>query len=164
MVTSVFWFVLTGAVGAVLVPWWLTGWQARQPYPFWGFVRVLGVALIAVGWLPPVHVFGQFVRAGGTPMPGAMTTRLVVTGLNGYVRNPIYLGVLAIFIGEALLLGQGGLFVYAVAAWAGVAAFVRWYEEPALARRFGADYEVYRGAVPAWIPRLHPWNPSSTAQ
>ena len=71
VVTSVFWFVLTGGVGAVLVPGWLTGWQARQPYPYWGFVRVLGIVLIALGLIPPVHVFAQFVRAGGTPMPGA---------------------------------------------------------------------------------------------
>ena len=159
VLTSVLWFVLTGGVGAVVVPWWLTGWQVRQPYPYWSVVRVLGVILIALGLIPPVHVFGQFVRAGGTPMPGAMTTRIVVSGFNRYVRNPIYLGAVSIFIGEALLLGQARLLVYAVAAWASVAAFVRWYEEPALARRFGADYEVYRGAVPAWIPRLHRWNP-----
>jgi protein-S-isoprenylcysteine O-methyltransferase Ste14 len=158
-VTSVLWFVVAGGVGAVLVPGWLTGWQARQPYPYWGIVRVLGVVLIAVGLIPPVHVFAQFVRAGGTPMPGAMTTRLVVTGFNRYVRNPIYLGAVTIFIGEALLLGQTSLLVYAAAAWAGVAAFVHWYEEPTLDRRFGADYEAYRRAVPAWIPRARPWNP-----
>ena len=102
----------------------------------------------------------EFVRAGGTPMPGAMTKRLVVTGFNRYVRNPIYLGVVTILIGEGLLLGQVRLLMYAVAAWAGVAVFVRWHEEPALARRFGADYEAYRRAVPAWIPLRQPWNPN----
>jgi len=93
-------------------------------------------------------------------MPGAMTKRLVVTGLNRYVRNPIYLGVVTIFIGEALLLGQARLLVYAAGAWAAVAAFVHWFEEPALVRRFGADYEAYRRSVPAWIPRRQPWNPN----
>ncbi|WP_353508446.1 methyltransferase [Intrasporangium sp.] len=156
---SVFWFVFAGGVGAVLVPWWLTGWQARQPYPYWGFFRVLGVILIVVGLVPPVLLFTEFVRAGGTPMPGAMTTRLV-TGFNRYVRNPIYLGVVTILIGEALLLGKARLFGYALAAWAGVAAFAPWYEEPVLARRFGADYEAYRRAVPAWMPRRQPWNPN----
>ena len=58
------------------------------------------------------------------------------------------------------MLGQLSLLLYAVAAWVGVAAFVRWYEEPALTRRFGADYEVYRHAVPAWLPRLHLWEPN----
>jgi protein-S-isoprenylcysteine O-methyltransferase Ste14 len=41
----------------------------------------------------------------------------------------------------------------------GSAAFVRWYEEPTLTRRFGEDYEAYRRAVPAWWPRLRPWDP-----
>jgi protein-S-isoprenylcysteine O-methyltransferase Ste14 len=120
---------------------------------------MLGVLMIVVGLIPPVHVFVQFVRAGGTPMPGAMTTRLVVTGFNRYVRNPIYLGAVAIFLGEALLLWRLNLLLYAIAAWLGAAAFVRWYEEPALVRRFGTDYQVYRRAVPAWRPRLRPWSP-----
>ena len=161
VVTSVLWFVLTGGTGAVLVPWWLTGWQARHPFPYWGVVQAVGVVLIVAGLSAPLHVFVQFVRAGGTPMPGAMTTRLVVTGLNRYVRNPIYLGAVTIFVGEALLLGRLSLLLYAVAAWVGIAAFVRWYEEPALVRRFGADYQVYRRGVPAWLPRLHPWDPDA---
>ena len=124
--------------------------------------QAVGVVLIVAGLSASLHVFVQFVRAGGTPMPGAMTTRLVVTGLNRYVRNPIYLGAVTIFVGEALLLGRLSLLLYTVAAWVGIAAFVRWYEEPALVRRFGADYQVYRRAVPAWLPRLHPWDPDAS--
>lgn len=127
VVTSVVWFVLTGGVGAVLVPWWLTGWRAGHPFPYWGVAQAVGILLIVAGLIPPLHVFVQFVRAGGTPMPGAVTTRLVVNGFNRYVRNPIYLGAVTIFVGEALLLGRLNLLLYAVAAWAGVAAFVRWY-------------------------------------
>jgi protein-S-isoprenylcysteine O-methyltransferase Ste14 len=89
-------------------------------------------------------------------MPGAMTRRLVVSGFSRYVRNPIYLGSVTIFAGEAVLLGQLSVLVYAIATWGGAAVFVRRYEEPALARRFGAAYEAYRRAVPAWRPRLHP--------
>ena len=92
-------------------------------------------------------------------MPGAMTGRLVVTGFNRHVRNPIYLAAMTIFVGEALLFGQLSMLLYAIAVWVGAAAFVRWYEEPALAARFGAHYEAYRRAVPAWRPRLRPWTP-----
>ncbi len=153
------WFILTGGVGAVLVPWWLTGWQVQHPLDWSaGLARSIGAVLIVVGLIPPVHVFAQFVRAGGTPMPGAMTTRLVVTGFNRYVRNPIYLGAVTIFVGEAVLLWQVTLLVYALAAWVGIAAFAHWFEEPTLVRRFGADYEEYRREVPAWIPRRHPWD------
>lgn len=162
VITSAGWFAVSGGVGAVLVPWWLTGWRFRHPLPFWGLAELVGIVVIAAGLIPPVHVFVQFVRAGGTPMPGAMTRRLVVTGFNRHVRNPIYLGSVTIFVGEALLFGQLRLFLYALAAWVGAAVFVRWYEEPALARRFGPDYAAYQHAVPAWLPRLHPWSPDES--
>ena len=159
VITSAAWFVVTGGVGAVLVPWWLTGWRLRHPLPYWSVAEAVGILLIVAGLIPAVHVFVQFVRAGGTPMPGAMTGRLVVTGFNRHVRNPIYLAAMTIFVGEALLFGQLSMLVYTIAVWVGAAAFVRWYEEPALAARFGADYEAYRRAVPAWRPRLRLWTP-----
>jgi len=112
--------------------------------------------------VPVVGAFVQFARAGGTPLPLAPTRHLVVSGFHRYVRNPIYLGSLMIFVGEALLFGSLSLLEYAVIGWAGAAAFVRWHEEPALTRRFGAEYEAYRRAVPAWRPRLRPWTPGGS--
>jgi protein-S-isoprenylcysteine O-methyltransferase Ste14 len=84
---------------------------------------------------------------------------LVVGGLYRHVRNPMYVAGLAAVVGHELLLGQLGLLLYAAAFWLITAAFVRWYEEPTLTRRFGADYEAYRRAVPAWWPRARPWQP-----
>jgi protein-S-isoprenylcysteine O-methyltransferase Ste14 len=66
----------------------------------------------------------------------------------------MYIAVTAAILGQALLLGSRALLVYAAVAWAGMAAFVRLYEEPTLADRYGAQYEEYRRAVPAWWPRL----------
>jgi protein-S-isoprenylcysteine O-methyltransferase Ste14 len=146
------WFVVAGGIGAVLIPWWLTGLQVQHPLP--AAVQAIGFLFVASGLFVTVHVFAQFVRASGSPMPGAMTARLVVTGLNRYVRNPIYLGVVAILLGEALILGSPRILVYALLAWAGCAVFVRYYEEPALARRFGNEYETYRREVNAWLPRI----------
>jgi protein-S-isoprenylcysteine O-methyltransferase Ste14 len=99
------------------------------------------------------------VEGLGTPVPVAAPERLVVGGVYRYVRNPMYVAILAIVVGQALLLGQLGLLLYAAGIWLIAAAFVRFYEEPALRRRFGADYEAYRRAVPAWWPRLRPWKP-----
>lgn len=121
--------------------------------------QAAGIVLIGAGLVPVVSVFAQFARARGTPLPLAPTRRLVVSGFNRYVRNPVYLGSLLIFSGEALLFGRLSLLVYTVIGWAGAAGFVRWYEEPTLTRRFGAEYEAYRRAVPAWRPRLRPWTP-----
>ena len=107
------------------------------------------------GW-----AFVRFVVEGfGTPAPVAAPERLVVGGVYRYVRNPMYVAVLAAIVGQSLLLGRLGLLLYAGVVWVAVAAFVRFYEEPTLTRRFGADYEAYRRAVPAWWPRLRPWEP-----
>jgi protein-S-isoprenylcysteine O-methyltransferase Ste14 len=82
---------------------------------------------------------------------------VVVGGVYRYVRNPMYVAALAAIVGQAFLLGRLVLLLYAAGVWLVVAAFVRFYEEPTLTRRrFGADYEAYRRAVPAWWPRLRP--------
>ena len=147
-------------VVAGLIPWLLTRWQAREPLPYWAPVRVLGGILLVAGLIALVQAFVRFVVEGlGTPAPVAAPDRLVVGGVYRYVRNPMYVAVLVAIIGQALLLCRLGLLLYAGAAWLIVAAFVHWYEEPTLTRRFGAEYEAYRRAVPAWWPRLRPWEP-----
>jgi protein-S-isoprenylcysteine O-methyltransferase Ste14 len=105
-----------------------------------------------------VQAFGRFVTEGrGTPAPVAPTEWLVVGGLYRYVRNPMYLAVVAAITGQAMVLGSAALFGYDVAVAMTVAGFVRFYEEPTLARQFGAAYDAYRRAVPAWRPRVRPW-------
>jgi protein-S-isoprenylcysteine O-methyltransferase Ste14 len=159
--SAVFFLVAPGTVVG-LIPWFLTGWQVRDPVRYWAPLRVLGAILLVAGLIVLVQAFVRFVAEGlGTPAPIAAPERLVVGGLYRYVRNPMYVAILAAIVGQALLLGQLGLLLYAAALWLVSAAFVRWYEEPTLTRRFGADYEAYRGAVPAWWPRLRrPWKPS----
>jgi protein-S-isoprenylcysteine O-methyltransferase Ste14 len=158
--SAVFFLVAPGTVMG-LIPWLLTSWQVREPVPYWAPMRVLGVILLVAGLSVLMQAFVRFVVEGlGTPAPIAAPQRLVVGGLYRYVRNPMYVAVLTAIIGQALLLGQLGLLLYAAALWLISAAFVRWYEEPTLTRRFGADYEAYRRAVPAWWPRLRPWKPT----
>jgi protein-S-isoprenylcysteine O-methyltransferase Ste14 len=164
---SVVFFVLAPGVVAGLVPWWLTGWRVRHPHPSWAWVplRVAGVALLAAGVLVLVGAFVRFVTEGvGTPAPVIPTKRLVVGGLYRYVRNPMYLAVVASIVGQALALGQPALLGYAVAVGAAMVAFVHGYEEPTLALQFGAQYQAYRRAVPAWWPRRRPWQPGENDQ
>ena len=151
---------MAAAVGVAWVPWLITGWKVAYPSSSWRVVQAIGLAVIVMGLVPVVWTFVSFVRAGGTPIPGALTQELVVRGFNRYVRNPIYLGVLAIVVGEALVLGQWELLAYAAGVWLVAVWFVRVYEEPALAARFGGQYESYRRAVPAWWPRARPWQPT----
>ncbi len=148
-------FVLAPGVVAGLVPWLLTGWEVDEPLPYWLPLRVVGLALLAAGVAVLGHAFVRFVVEGlGTPAPVAPTERLVVGGLYRYVRNPMYLAVEATIVGQALLLGQLSLLVYATFVGVAFAAFVQWYEEPTLRRQFGDEYEAYRRTVPAWLPRL----------
>lgn len=153
---SVAFLIAAPGVVAGLIPWWLTGWEMA---PAWLVVRLVGAVLKIAGLAFLLHTFARFaLEGGGTPAPVAPTQRLVVGGAYRYVRNPMYLAVEAIILGQALFLWQPVLFVYAAIPFAAVVAFVRFYEEPTLLETYGASYEAYRAAVPAWIPRLTPWN------
>jgi protein-S-isoprenylcysteine O-methyltransferase Ste14 len=155
---SAVFFAIAPGVVAGLVPWWLTGWRVRGPLAHWAPVRLAGLIMLILGGIVLIRAFARFVAEGhGTPAPVAPTEHLVVGGLYRYVRNPMYLAVVACIAGQALMLGQPVLLGYAAAVWITVAAFVRWYEEPALTRLFGAQYEAYRNGVPAWRPRTRPW-------
>jgi protein-S-isoprenylcysteine O-methyltransferase Ste14 len=151
-------FVVAPGVVVGLVPWALTdGWDPDDP---WAPLVVLGVVLLAAGLLVLVQAFVRFVVEGvGTPAPVAPTAHLVVGGLYRHVRNPMYLAVGSLIVGQALILGRPGLLLYAALFAATVFAFVRGYEEPALTQQFGAEYDAYRRAVPGWWPRLRPYRP-----
>jgi protein-S-isoprenylcysteine O-methyltransferase Ste14 len=155
--TAAFFAVAPGVV-AGLVPWSLTRWRVRGTLAQLAPVRVAGLILLVLGAIVLVQAFARFVVEGnGTPAPIAPTERLVIGGLYRYVRNPMYLAVVAVITGQALVLWQPVLLGYAVLVWLAVASFARWYEEPALTRQFGSQYEAYRRAVPAWLPRTRPW-------
>ncbi len=144
-----------GVIG-FLIPYWLTdGWDGASP-PL--ALQVVGAVLLAAGVGVLATTVFRFAREGlGTPFPAAPTEKLVVGGLYRYVRNPMYLAVIASILGQAALLGRAGLLVYAAIVWVTVATFVRAYEEPTLAAQFGEQYTAYRRAVRGWCPRLTPW-------
>ena len=145
--------VAAPGVVAGLVPWWLTGWQMGAPFP--APVQVGGAVLAAAGVIALLAAFAQFAFQGrGTPAPAAPTEELVVRGLYRYVRNPMYLAVLAVITGQVLSLSRPVLLVYAAAVAAVCIAFVYGYEQPTLSRRYGAEYQAYLRAVPGWCPRL----------
>ena len=154
---SLVFLLLAPGVTAGLVPWLLTGWESTGP-PL--VLRVVGAVLIAAGLAVLTGAFARFVLEGvGTPAPVAPTSQLVVGGLYRHVRNPMYVAVAATIAGQALVLGRPLLLAYAALFLAVTAAFVRLYEEPALTRQYGEEYEDYRRAVPGWWPRLRAWRP-----
>jgi protein-S-isoprenylcysteine O-methyltransferase Ste14 len=144
-----------GVMGG-LVPYWITGGWSASGAPL--VLQVVGVALLVVGVGVLAHTVVRFAVEGlGTPFPGSPTRYLVVGGLYRYVRNPMYLGVIASILGQAAILGQASLLAYAAIFWVTVASFVVLYEEPTLASRYGEPYAAYRRAVRSWWPRTTPW-------
>lgn len=146
--------VISQGVFAVLVPLLLAGDRS-----------VAGIlAIVVAGQL---FVFGiavyarctwDFVRFGrGTPAPMDAPRQLVTRGLYQYVRNPMYLAVLAVIAGWAVLFGSIAVAIYGAAIFAFLSMSLRFYEEPRLARQFGDEYADYRDRVGRWLPRR--WGP-----
>jgi protein-S-isoprenylcysteine O-methyltransferase Ste14 len=149
---SLVFFVVTPGVVAGAIPLWISGAVVRTPFPGYQAVQALGAALVAAGI---VSLVAAFVREGhGTPAPIAPTSALVIGGQYRYVRNPMYVAVLAIIVGQATLFGSVATLVYATAVFALVHGFVLAYEEPTLLDTYGEAYRDYMAAVPRWIPRL----------
>ena len=155
---SALFFAVAPTTVAGLVPWWITRWEFRPPFFDLDATRAVGILLIVAGLPGLVDSFARFALQGlGTPAPIAPTQNLVVTGLYRYVRNPIYVAVVAVILGQAILFGDWRLMIYGGLMWLAFHAFVLTYEEPVLAQKFGAQYEDFRANVPRWIPRLSPW-------
>ncbi len=148
-----FFFLAPAVVGGVIPAWIGNETQTSTAWP----LRSLG-AVVALGGLALLVVcFADFVRARGTPAPVAPTERLVVNGPFRYVRNPMYVAVVAVILGQSLWWGSVWVLGYALLMWVVFAGFVRVYEEPTLRAQFGSDYEIYRVEVRAWVPRLSPY-------
>jgi protein-S-isoprenylcysteine O-methyltransferase Ste14 len=149
--TLLFTILVPGSV-AVGIPYWLLGGfsaPGRGPLTWSGLLCLIGGASVyfRCAW--------EFaVRGLGTPAPIAPTKFLVVSGLHRYVRNPMYIGVALVILGEAVLFRSLHLAEYAALMLLIAHTFVVFYEEPTLRRQFGAPYEEYRRTVPRWIPRF----------
>jgi protein-S-isoprenylcysteine O-methyltransferase Ste14 len=159
---SSLWLALRSIAWAVLLPGMFAG------YLPW---RYFGLGQIQLDLHDPLHLLAllcivggsallgaciwEFARSGhGTLSPADPPKELVVRGLYRYVRNPMYLSVTLIILGQLLLTRSRGLFLYWLVWFIGANLFVIGYEEPHLRRRFGASYERYTAEVGRWIPRL----------
>jgi protein-S-isoprenylcysteine O-methyltransferase Ste14 len=155
---SALFFVVAPAMLAGLIPWSITHWEFRPPFLAVEATRLAGVAFIIAGVPGVLDSFARFALQGlGTPAPIAPPRNLVVSGLYRYVRNPIYVALVAVILGQAVLFADWRLLVYGALLWLFFHIVVIAFEEPTLRESFGAEYESYRVNVPRWLPRLTPW-------
>ena len=156
---SLFWAAVLPGFFAGFLPWRYFGVRSavlNLANPLhWG-----ALAGIAGGTILLATAIVEFARTGrGTLSPVDPPRVLVVRGLYRHVRNPMYLSVTLIVLGEALLVGSTELLLYWAVWFAAANVFIIAYEEPNLRRRFGAEYDRYVAAVRRWVPRLKPYEP-----
>jgi len=157
---SLLWTVLLPGFFAGYVPWRFFGLGAVQP-DLRDPRQLLGLILLIAGVALLATCIWEFARSGrGTLSPADPPRELVVRGLYRYVRNPMYLSVTAIVMGEVLLTRSRALFAYWAVWFVAVNLFVVGYEEPTLRRQFGSSYEDYVRHVGRWLPRFR-WRPTA---
>jgi len=154
-----FTFVLPGTV-TVLIPYWIISSRSPELSSSYPAVRYFGFAPMVIGAAGLLWCIWQFFAEGrGTLAPVDPPKHLVVRGLYRYVRNPMYVSVMAILLGEAILFRRVLLLIEAGVFFALAYLFVVLYEEPALRRQFGESYVSYSQTVERWIPRFR-WRAS----
>ena len=156
--------LLVGAAFFGLWFWLLPGWLGLHVETA-GAARWRWLAAIpsVLGFAVALRCVWDFGWTGrGTPAPILPPQRLVVTGFYRYVRNPMYVGFAAGWIGLWIVFGHASVVAIAVVAAValGVHLFVMFYEEPTLRGKFGEDYEEYCLSVRRWLPRLTAWTKS----
>ena len=126
----------------------------RQPFSLDAF-RWIGIIPLLAGAVIIIWCDWDFWKNGrGTPAIIDAPKFLVKRGLYRFVRNPMYIGVLLVITGEAILFASWAIAMYALTAAILLHMFVLLSEEPTLRDRFGVTYEEYLRTVPRWIPRL----------
>lgn len=121
----------------------------------WSWAQFAGGALLGTGAVVLLRCIWAFAHHGrGTLAPFDEPRKLVVQGLYRYVRNPMYVGVVLILLGEALFFWSGPLLVYTTLFFVAFNVIVMRYEEPRLRSKYGAEYERYCTRVGRWIPSL----------
>ena len=158
--SAIFLVIAPGTI-AGLVPYLITDWHVGPPLFGLAVFRAAGIGLIVAGIPGLLDSFARFALQGvGTPAPPLPTRHLVVTGLYRYVRNPMYVAVVSIVLGEGLLFGSVTTLMYGILVWTAMHLFVLVYEEPTLREKYGSRYYLFTANVPRWIPRLRPWRGS----
>lgn len=146
---ALFTVVVPGSVGGLVPALVLRGREAAD-----GALLGLALCLMAIGAAIYLRCVWDFVVFGrGTPAPIDAPKRLVVRGLYRYSRNPMYVGLLTLVAGWAILFGSVVMVGYGVFLFTFFWLFVRFYEERRLAREFGDEYQAYMAQVGRWLPR-----------
>lgn len=143
--------VLQPGLVAVVIPYYILGGEIKLETP-WQLHTYGGVIVFAIGLVVMLRCIIQFALEGkGTLSPIDPTKRLVVRGLYRYSRNPMYVGVMMILIGEAIVTQSATLWIYLAIIFIAFNLFIMLHEEPRLRKVFGEEYLLYCEKVRRWF-------------
>jgi protein-S-isoprenylcysteine O-methyltransferase Ste14 len=150
---SLFFTIVVPGTVTVLIPYLIVSRGGAFVVERWTLLHFLGLILMVVGAAILIRCIWDFAAKGrGTLAPIDPPRHLVVQGLYRYVRNPMYLGVLLMLLGETAFFKSTALLQYTIGWFIVVNLFVLLYEEPALRHQFGDSYEQYFRSVHRWWP------------
>ena len=141
----------------VLIPYLILSRTGVRIPVDWGPFQGIGLAAAVLGAIILLRCIWEFMVMGrGTLAPADPPTELVVRGLYRYVRNPMYLAVFTLLLGEAAFFESLPLLVYGVTWFTIINLIVLLHEEPLLRQRFGDSYQRYITTVRRWVPTRPP--------
>lgn len=145
--------ILQPGIVAGLAPYFIAGSSLENTFANDFLLHhFVGLLLFLFGASILLHCVTRFAIDGhGTLSPADPTIRLVTSGLYKYSRNPMYVGVMLILIGEVVFIQSAELLLYVVAICVLFSLFIKYHEEPRLRKDFGQDYEMYCNKVRRWV-------------
>ena len=138
-------FVALPGVFAFLVPTFIAS-QSTFEFSLAGAI-VFGIGLVTLLWC----VVTFCINGKGTLAPWSPPRRLVTVGLYRFSRNPMYVGVLLVLAGWAILFQSLVLVCYMGVIAVAFHLRVVLGEEPWLAKTHGAEWQRYEESVPRWL-------------
>lgn len=151
LLRNLFFTILQPGIVAGLIPYWIlrdgsTFDRSLQLYQY------VGILLFLIGLVVMFHCIIMFAVEGrGTLSPADPTKKLVIKGLYRFSRNPMYLGVMMILIGEGIFFQSSNLLIYSLFIFLAFTLFILMVEEPRLRKDFGEDYRKYCQKVRRWF-------------
>jgi protein-S-isoprenylcysteine O-methyltransferase Ste14 len=134
---------------------WVRSFDARLPLSLPSWLRPIGYVLASAGALLGVACVATLLTKGrGTPAPFDPPREFVAVGPYRYVRNPMYVGAVAVLLGAGLIVASPSIVILAFAFLLITHLLVVLYEEPALADKFDASYQQYKSVVNRWLIRM----------
>ncbi len=150
---NLFFTILQPGLVVGLIPFWILDLRFKTLFPpVWQLHHYVAAFVFLMGFIIMIWCIVNFaIKGRGTLSPADPTKKLVVHGLYTFSRNPMYVGVILILIGEVIFFRSLVLCGYTLFVFITFTVFIVLVEEPRLRRDFGEEYDLYCQEVRRWL-------------